>query len=75
MVNRKQGGILIVSSGVGLMSVPYMSTLSASKAYAVHLGVSFHHELKPKGVDVTVVSPGRKQAEMTRHMLPRILTR
>lgn len=65
MVKRKRGGILMVSSLSGHMVSPYFSNYAGTKAYVLQLGTSLHGELKSKGIDVTVLSPGLTSTPMT----------
>ncbi|MCP4295331.1 MAG: SDR family NAD(P)-dependent oxidoreductase [Proteobacteria bacterium] len=65
MVPRKQGGILLVSSMIGHMPNPYFSNYAASKAYVLNFGASLHWEMKQRGIDVTVLSPGYTLTPMT----------
>ncbi|TKF49084.1 SDR family NAD(P)-dependent oxidoreductase, partial [Vibrio sp. F13] len=65
MIERKRGGILMVSSLSGHMVSPYFSNYAGTKAYVLQLGASLHGELKPKGIDVTVLSPGLTTTPMT----------
>lgn len=65
MVERKRGGILMISSLSGHMPNPYFSNYAASKAYVLHLGASLYGELKSKGVDVSILSPGLTNTPMT----------
>lgn len=58
MSQRGRGGILFVSSIAGYGPTPYLANYGASKAYILSLGEALHYELKPKGVDVLVLSPG-----------------
>lgn len=60
---RRRGGIILVSSSIGAIAVPYQANYAASKAYVLSLGQALHHELKKEGVDVLVVSPGQTQTE------------
>lgn len=64
MVQRKTGGILLIASLSGHMPNPYFSNYAGSKAYVLNLGSSLYGELKPKGVDVTVLSPGLTNTPM-----------
>ncbi|MEQ8553275.1 MAG: SDR family NAD(P)-dependent oxidoreductase [Cyclobacteriaceae bacterium] len=57
-VSRGKGGILLVSSLTGHFHSPYFANYASSKSYVLTLGNSLHHELKSKGVDVSVLSPG-----------------
>jgi len=64
MVKNKKGGILLISSLSGHMPNPYFSNYAASKAYVLNLGASLYGELKPKGVDVSILSPGLTNTPM-----------
>jgi short-subunit dehydrogenase len=64
MVERKKGGILMVASLSGHMPNPYFSNYAGSKAYVLNFGASLYGELKPKGVDVSVLSPGLTKTPM-----------
>ena len=64
MSDRGQGGIIFTSSVVGYTGSPYMANYAATKAYLLQLGQALSVELKPKGVDVLVVSPGATRTEM-----------
>jgi hypothetical protein len=64
MIKRKKGGILLISSLTGHMPTPYFSNYAGSKAYVVNLGASLYGELKPKGVDVSILSPGLTNTPM-----------
>ncbi len=58
MVERAQGGIVIVTSGAGLQTAPYTGAYSANKAYQRALGEALWYELQGSGVDVLVAAPG-----------------
>ena len=64
MIERKKGGILMISSLSGHMPNPYFSNYAGTKAYVLNLGASLYGELKPKGVDVSVLSPGLTNTPM-----------
>jgi short-subunit dehydrogenase len=64
MVERKKGGILLLASLSGHMPNPYFSNYAGTKAYVLNLGASLHGELKPKGIDVSVLSPGLTNTPM-----------
>ena len=64
MVERGKGGILLVSSMIGHMPNPYFSNYAGVKAYVANFGFSLNYELKKKGVDVTVLSPGPTDTPM-----------
>lgn len=67
MRDRGRGGIIIVSSGAGLVPAPFTSSYSANKAYQIALGETLWYELKGTGVDVLVLAAGmmRTHAEGT----------
>lgn len=64
MARRRRGAILFVSSMSGWSSQPYMAHYGASKAYILSLGEALHQEMKDKGVDVAVLSPGPTDTPM-----------
>lgn len=64
MVNKKMGGLLLIASLSGHMPNPYFSNYAGSKAFMLNFGASLHGELTPKGVDVTVLSPGLTKTSM-----------
>jgi len=64
MAERRRGAVLLVSSLSGWMAQPYMAHYGAAKAYILSLGESLHHEMKDKGVDVAVLSPGPTDTPM-----------
>lgn len=64
MVEMKRGGVLMISSLSGHMPNPYFSNYAGTKAYVLNLGASLYGELKPKGVDVSILSPGLTNTPM-----------
>lgn len=64
MIARKKGGLLLVASLSGHMPNPYFANYAGSKAYTLNFGASLYGELKPKGVDVVVLSPGLTKTNM-----------
>ncbi len=58
MVQRGRGKILLTASIGAYQASPLYAAYSASKAYVLLFGEALHEELKPKGVTVTVLSPG-----------------
>jgi len=66
--NNKRSGILLTSSLFGYQGVPFVSNYSATKAYILSLGEALNVELKPFGIDVTVLSPGLTDTAMPQNM-------
>ncbi|WP_163133630.1 SDR family oxidoreductase [Agarivorans sp. Alg241-V36] len=64
MIDRGKGGILLVASMFGQMASPYFSTYAGSKAFVINFGQSLYGELKSKGVDVSILSPGLTKTPM-----------
>lgn len=62
---NEQGGVLLVASLAGRTPVAYQAAYSGSKAFLVNYGCSLHHEMKPRGVTVSVFAPGGIATEMT----------
>ncbi len=60
MLSRRKGrgGLLFISSIVGLQGAPYLSVYSASKAYLLSFAEALHYESRNKGLHVTAVAPG-----------------
>ncbi|GAB3283282.1 SDR family NAD(P)-dependent oxidoreductase [Parahaliea aestuarii] len=63
LLQRSRGGVIQVSSITGHTPVPYMAEYAACKAYQLALGESLHFELRERGVDVLVLSPGATRSE------------
>ncbi|AWW00148.1 SDR family NAD(P)-dependent oxidoreductase [Arcticibacterium luteifluviistationis] len=64
MSAAQKGGILLVSSLVGLMPSPYFSNYAATKAYVHQLALSLYPELKLNNVDISVLAPGLTDTNM-----------
>lgn len=58
MLARRSGGIVLMSSGAGLVGSPYYAHYSATKAYDIALGQALWAEFKPYHVDVLAVAAG-----------------
>lgn len=58
MLERKRGGIVLMSSGSGLQGSPYYSHYAATKAYNIILAESLWYEFKPYHVDVLACIAG-----------------
>ena len=58
MRKQRQGRILTVSSGGGMMSIPTMAVYSASKFALEGVSEALWYEVRPFGVHVTLIQPG-----------------
>jgi short-subunit dehydrogenase len=63
MIKRKKGAIIIISSIVATIPVPYMTLYSATKAFNLAFGEALYYELKKYGIDVLTVCPGSTETE------------
>lgn len=57
MRKQKQGRIINISSMLGLLPAPYMATYSATKHAIEGYSESLDHELRTRGIRVTVIEP------------------
>lgn len=66
-VMRAQGGgrIVLLSSIGGVVSIPFQGFYSASKFALEGLGEALAHEVRPFGVEVTLVQPGNVRTDFT----------
>ncbi len=55
---RKKGYILNMSSMSAWMAMPGIQTYNATKAFIYNFSKSLWYELKPQGVNITVMAPG-----------------
>lgn len=74
MAQRGNGAILFVSSLSGWAAQPYMAHYGAAKAYVLSLGEAMHQEMKDKGVDVSVLSPGPTDTAMAQDINAELVT-
>ena len=58
MIERGRGGVINMSSMMGLMPVPYQATYAASKAFVLSFSKALAYETMGTGVRVSVVTPG-----------------
>jgi len=58
MVERGSGHILLVASIASYQPTPTYATYGAAKSYVLNFGEALNFELKNKGVNVSVLSPG-----------------
>jgi uncharacterized protein len=79
-LERRKGGILNVASVAGFFPGPGMAVYYAGKAYVLSFSEALHHELKPRGVRVSVLCPGpvptefQARAGMRTDTFPPLLT-
>lgn len=66
MIARRTGHVVNVSSGAGLIGTLNMAAYCASKFALNGWSESLYHELKPLGIDVSIVCPGPVQTEFNR---------
>jgi uncharacterized protein len=57
-VQKKRGGIILLSSLVAFQGVPNAAHYAATKAFVQSLAEGLYHELKPHRVDVLAAAPG-----------------
>jgi short-subunit dehydrogenase len=62
--NGQNGGILLVSSLSCFAPLPYQTTYAATKSFITSYGRGLGHELKGRGVSVTVFAPGGIDTEL-----------
>ena len=58
LVERGRGGLVLMSSLVGLQGTPGAAHYAATKAWVHVLAEGLHDELRPLGVDVLAAAPG-----------------
>lgn len=63
MLERRQGGIINVSSLAAFLAGPHMASYFASKAYVLSLSEALYEEARPYGVVVTALCPGATETE------------
>ena len=63
MIEARRGGIINVSSIAGFQPIPYAALYSATKAFLTTFSMALREELRPTGVKVVTVCPGRLRAD------------
>jgi uncharacterized protein len=58
MVERGNGGVIVIASTAGMQPMPYEATYGASKAFALAFTEALHAELRGTGVRALAVNPG-----------------
>ena len=80
-IKRRRGGILNVASVAAFLPGPGMAVYYATKAFVLSFSEALGHELKERGVRVTVLCPGpvatefQARAGITGNVFPPLLTR
>lgn len=59
----KGSKIINMGSASSFFPLPFLNVYASTKAFVVHYSIALHEELKPKGITVTVVSPGWVKTE------------
>jgi len=68
MAARGRGGIIFTASTVAYQGTPFFANYSGTKAYILNFGEALNYEMRKKGIDVTVLSPGFTNTEMPTKM-------
>ena len=63
MVKRRNGGIILVGSVLGVIPSPYQSVYGATKAFDVALAESLFGEYETSGIDVLALCPSTTRTE------------
>jgi short-subunit dehydrogenase len=58
MVERREGGIINVSSVTGFQPIPYAAVYAATKAFVTSFSMGLAEELRPYGIAVVTLAPG-----------------
>jgi hypothetical protein len=58
MIERKRGGIILMTSLSGMQGAPWLASYGATKAFNIVLAEGLWYELKGKGVDVIACCAG-----------------
>lgn len=77
MLTQQSGQIVGIGSLSGLVGLPGMASYGASKAATIAMLESLDVDLRPKGIDVTTVTPGFIDTPLTRsnpHKMPFMLS-
>jgi uncharacterized protein len=71
MIERRQGGIINVSSTAGFQPIPYAALYSATKSFLTTFSLGLEQELRPYGIRVVTVCPGRIRAKSQTEASPK----
>jgi len=75
ILERKQKGIVNISSAAGFQPIPFASVYSATKAFLTTFSLALEQELRPSGVTVVTVCPGRLRKHQENGSEQSIVTR
>lgn len=59
MIERRQGGVILVASVAAYVPTPYMAVYGATKAFVLSFGEALWAEYRGRGVRVLTLSPGQ----------------
>jgi len=65
---RGGGGLILTSSTLAFLPVPYMAAYAASKTFVLNFSEALAHELRPARVDVLALVPGGTHTSMADHI-------
>lgn len=65
LLKQKRGHFSLVASIAGLIGLPKSSVYGATKAALINFGESLYFDLKPMGLDISVVNPGFVKTRLT----------
>jgi len=63
--NKREGGLMIVSSMAALIPIPYQAVYSGTKSFLLGFATALRYELQNKNFSITVFTPGGIETEMT----------
>ncbi len=64
MLEKRSGYIVNISSVAGMIGTPNMASYCATKFALIGLSESLYHELRPRGIHVSVICPGPVRTKM-----------
>jgi NAD(P)-dependent dehydrogenase (short-subunit alcohol dehydrogenase family) len=68
-MRARRGGLIVhVSSGLGRLAMPLLGVYAASKWALEAIAETYRYELKPAGIDVSIVQPGTFQTNFAQAM-------
>jgi len=67
MLERRRGQIVVVGSLAGFQGLPFHASYCATKGALFNFFESLRLDVAPRGVDVTIITPGFVKTEMTAH--------